>query len=142
MGGDACHNAGEMRPSEYLPLPKNIQPSPLKKYAGQGCPGELLQSLQPNKKANEPFYEPATGFNTDHDKAVESIGGLMKLDASERVLVILAHDVALYDQLPFFPESINNWHARGLDARTRWKFTEDFESVIESGSGDPKGASL
>lgn len=131
MGGDACHNAGEMRPTEYLPLPKTVKPSPIDKYAVHGCPGEILQRIHPKHSANEPFYTPAESFNADNDEAKRSITKLIELDASQHVLIILAHDAALYDELPFFPKTINDWYTRGFDEKTRWNFTRAMGPAIE-----------
>lgn len=133
MGGDAAHNMGELRPSEYLPLPKRVYPSPLKKFKESGCPGELLQELQSRKSASEPFYAPAENFSSNHEEAMASIHNLIELDADAGVLVILAHDAALLGQIPFFPETINAWLKSDLDALTRWNFASAFGPAIRKG---------
>jgi glyoxylase-like metal-dependent hydrolase (beta-lactamase superfamily II) len=99
MGGDACHHAGEFRPSQYQPLPTEINPSP-KSLPQPICPGHLLQDVHCNKSANEPFYE------------------------------VIAHDGSLLGALDLFPDSLNNWREKDLDAQSRWRFLGDFSEAI------------
>lgn len=66
MGGDNCHHAGQFRPTEYLPLPDNIKPSPLVSLAAahtSSCPGEMFLSMHHSHSRTEPFYSIAVDKN-------------------------------------------------------------------------------
>ena len=129
MGGDACHHGGEFRPSAYLPLPKEIDPSPLKKIQPV-CPGHLLQEIHRTKSATEPFYLVAPGFAHDSEVAEWTIGGLQEFDAHDNVLLLTAHDASVLDALEFYPKSLNGWAETGLGKEIRWKFLGDFEEAV------------
>ncbi|KAK2812434.1 hypothetical protein FQN50_001435 [Emmonsiellopsis sp. PD_5] len=131
MGEDACHHVGVMRPTEYLPLPANISPSPIAKYAAGGCPGAALQQLQPNNRPNEAFLTLSPAAFPDFEAAQETLRKVEELDAAENIFVILAHDRSLEGQIDFYPETINDWMAKGYRAKTRWLFCKDFAGVVE-----------
>ena len=44
LGGDCAHHGSEWRPTEYLPLPADIQSSPLPAFHPTVCPGSLFTS--------------------------------------------------------------------------------------------------
>lgn len=103
MGGDACHHGGEFRPTEYLPLPKEVQAAPLSRFGG-GCPGAfLVENIHPNSSGTTPFYDIAKGFSHDHDEAKRSIGKLQEFDASDDVLVCIAHDQTMMGNVISIP---------------------------------------
>ena len=137
MGGDAAHHAGELRPTEYLPLPDTLPLPSSQRFAQSGCPGEILANLQPNRKGSRttPFYEPSTHINQNSQEAIRSIRSITQLDASDDVIIILAHDRHLQDKIPLFPKSITSWREDDLDAKTRWLFVDDF-----AGSADKAAA--
>jgi hypothetical protein len=127
MGGDVCHHGGEFRPTEYLPLPKEISPSMLPQLASI-CPGAVFQKLHPKNSATEPYYEVTNDFPHDVDQAVWCIRGTEEFDCHENVFVITAHDASLLDILKWFPNSsINDWKAADLAARGKWTFLGDFQ---------------
>lgn len=130
MGGDACHHAGEFRPSDYLPLPKQITPSPIPQYK-PSCPGHLLQDIHRNKSAQEPFFEVTESFPDDPEQCNWSIEGIQEFDASEDILVVVAHDENLLGALDFFPNSINHWKENDLDKKARWRFLGEFKDAIK-----------
>lgn len=77
MGGDVCHHGGEFRPTEYLPLPKEIQPDPRKPLPANGrpmtsCPGAFYEAVHPEHSVTKPFYLLSKTMATDHAKAVDS----------------------------------------------------------------------
>jgi glyoxylase-like metal-dependent hydrolase (beta-lactamase superfamily II) len=69
MGGDSCHHAGELRPSEYRPLPKNISPNPFTSISAPKapCPGAQFEKILRNGDRTKPFYgvsEVGVHYNT------------------------------------------------------------------------------
>ena len=46
----------------------------------------------------------------------------------------MAHDVEAVDppKFDFYPESINNWHEKGVAQKIKWLFLGDFESAVEA----------
>jgi hypothetical protein len=67
MGGDACHHGGEYRPTDYLPLPKNITPSPIK--VKTVCPGYLFEKVHRDKSSTKEFYKLTTNFPHHYEQA-------------------------------------------------------------------------
>lgn len=45
LGGDSIHHSGEIRPTEYLPLPEFISPSPIPKVHATTCPGHIFEPI-------------------------------------------------------------------------------------------------
>lgn len=133
MGADACHHPGVLRPTEYLPLPKQMSPSPLKGL--HACPGELLQRLQRNGGTEEPFFEVSPVLFPDHTAAKETVRKMVELDAADNIFVILAHDESIRDHIDLFPKAINDWKAKGLRSATRWLFCKDFAAALEQQTG-------
>ncbi|KAF2813780.1 putative N-acyl homoserine lactonase AttM, partial [Mytilinidion resinicola] len=104
LGGDCCHEPGEFRPTPYLPLPESFQPSPLTPHEPHSvCPGSLFQALHPSKSATEPFFDVLEGVHEDLKLTRESIRGLEAFDASDDILVVIAHDDTLAGIMDVFP---------------------------------------
>lgn len=132
MGGDACHHGGEFRPTEYIPLPTEVAAAPLSRFGAGGCPGGFLVSnIHPLSNGTVPFYDIARGFSYDHDEAKRSIGKLQEFDASDDVLVCIAHDSTMLGNVDFYPEKINDWKEKGVQKRIRWAFVGDFDLKAE-----------
>lgn len=135
MGGDACHHAGEHRPTKYLPLPRTIDPSPVRSRAH--CPGSVFTDLFHHKQPNQEVYQLAANFSHDTDLAVQTIHILEEFDAAENVFVITAHDDALLQKeagVEFFPKgSLDDWKAKRLNEKSRWLFLKDFSEAVEKG---------
>jgi glyoxylase-like metal-dependent hydrolase (beta-lactamase superfamily II) len=138
MGADACHHPGILRPTEYLPLPRSITPLPLAKFAGSmlnSCPGELLEQLTLNRRLDQPFFVVKDSpMLANHATTLESVDKIQELDASDHVLVILAHDRSIRNTIPLFPQTINGWKERGLGVGTKWLFCSDsdFKGAIQA----------
>lgn len=130
MGGDITHHGGEFRPSQYLPLPAEIQPSPIPRFRPGACPGEVLQKLQRHGRADESFFEPSPRSCSDIDQTLESVGKLKEFDAADNVFVIFAHDGSVRGRLDMYPDKINDWQKGDVAARMRWMFLEDFEPLL------------
>lgn len=136
MGADACHHAGVLRPTAYLPLPKNpaVPAHDLEQLAAARCvcPGDLLAGLTKTGRADETFFDVAGGpVFVDHDAAMETVHKIHELDASDEVFVVIAHDLTLRDRIPLFPERLNGWKQRDLRSSTRWLFLRDFENAVK-----------
>nr|ANM86452.1 putative demethylase [Cladonia uncialis subsp. uncialis]AUW31230.1 putative homoserine lactonase [Cladonia uncialis subsp. uncialis] len=134
MGADACHHPGLLRPSEYLPLPPFITPSPFTHIpeAAVWCPGSLLRLLTPGQNPCVPFFTVSCGpLFPDHSEAMHTVQKIQELDAADNVFVVLAHDSSLRDRIPLFPKMINEWRANNLRSMTRWRFCSDFENAVQ-----------
>lgn len=129
MGADACHHAGLLRPTQYLPLPANISPSPIKRFPT--CPGEVLQRLQPLQSPAEPFFTVSRVLFPDHRAALDTVRKMEELDAADNIFIIIAHDESIKNHIDLFPHPINDWKSNGLRARTRWLFCKDFEKALD-----------
>lgn len=140
LGGDICHHGGQLRPTPYLPLPKQISPNPFQIHRNtMPCPGALLLSIHPNHSATEPFYRipgplgvGGNAINIDPAEAQNSLKKLHALDGHENVLTIIAHDNSLLDVLDFFPKSLNDWKAKKFREQGMWGFLSYFTDVVGS----------
>lgn len=139
LGGDVAHQAGEFRPTVYLPLPERIEPSPHDApFSGKPsfCPGEIFQAIHPRKSRTEPFFKPATAEDAPHLDAAEakrSIDKMTEFDACEDVFSVIAHDQSLFDVVDFYPKLANEWKAKGWGREGRWRFLNEFD--VEKGEG-------
>ncbi|KEF54037.1 uncharacterized protein A1O9_09832 [Exophiala aquamarina CBS 119918] len=135
MGADTAHHGGAIRPNEYLPLPKEIQPSPVPHQYPSICPGHIFEAMHPNKKCNEPYYHLNDQMPHDKEQALHSLDVMREFDAVENVFVIIAHDDNLLDPklgIEWFPHGrLKNWKAKDYANRSRWAFLKDFKSSIE-----------
>ena len=136
MGGDACHHCGSLRPTEYIPLPDELSPSPLSSpphAPGTVCPGSLLEGIHPHKSKTVPFYKnlsPAPDRNVA--VAEETISKVTDFDASDDVFVVIAHDISLLDVIDFYPKKANQWQEKGWKKAGQWRFLEDFRNAVRS----------
>ncbi|EME88601.1 uncharacterized protein MYCFIDRAFT_46199 [Pseudocercospora fijiensis CIRAD86] len=133
MGGDASHHGGEFRPTEYSPLPKELNPSPLRRNHTI-CPGHMLLDMHPHQRADKPYYYVTASFAHDKKIADWTIDGLGEFDAHENILMLMAHDDAVVDppQFDFYPKSLNSWLSQGIGQKVKWMFFRDFEDAMES----------
>jgi len=131
MGGDIAHHGGEFRPTEYVPIPKEIKPHPkfppYSVASASPCPGHLFEKIHPKKSSKEPFYEPGSGASHDKGQAQWSLKGLEEFDANPDVFTVFAHDNSLMDVVEFFPTGANDWKEKGWKPEGRWRFLKDFE---------------
>lgn len=137
MGGDAAHHCGEIRPSEFLPLPDSISPHPFDDHATTPCPGALLEHLLHDKERTKAFLKISTlsaelgGAHLDPDEAARTIEKLQEADAHDKVLVVLAHDKSLLPVLDFFPKYANDFASKDWVKLGRWGFLKDFEQALK-----------
>jgi glyoxylase-like metal-dependent hydrolase (beta-lactamase superfamily II) len=142
MGADACHHAGVLRPSSFLPLPSNAALWGVLDGAAASaaamrcpCPGDVLQGAL--KSPSAPFFEVSKGpLFPDHDAAMDTVSKIQELDADDAVLVLMAHDLSVRDQIPFFPETVNDWRAQGIKTGVRWLFVNDFLPALCTKEGN------
>lgn len=133
MGGDAAHHGGEFRPTEYLPIPKELDPSPLKRRGGV-CPGHLLEEVHAHGVADKPFYYVTKSFAYDKKLADWTLDGLGEFDCHDNILALMAHDNDTVDppQLDFYPDSANDWHQKGTAKKLKWLFLGAYEGAVEA----------
>lgn len=135
MGADTAHHGGAIRPNVYLPLPKEIQPSPHPNEYPSVCPGHIFEALHPNKKSNEPFYQLNDHMPHDKVQANHSLDVMREFDAVDDVFVIIAHDDTMLDPklgIKWFPHgNLKNWKANDYANRSRWAFLKDFKPAAE-----------
>jgi len=129
LGGDIAHHGGEFRPTQYLPLPESISPSPLEApfmVAPSFCPGEIFQAIHPEKSRTEPFFSPTGDFHSDNQEARRSIAKMTEFDAYDNVFSVIAHDKSLLGVVDLYPKGANEWHAKGWGKEGRWRFLRSF----------------
>lgn len=131
LGADASHHVGELRPSEYLPLPETLDPSPIPRMTmSHLCPGHLFMDI--HKSANKPFFTITKPFNHDLEVANWSLDGLMEFDAADNVLVIIAHDPTVETTVDFFPNgTLNDWLRKDASNNSRWRFLSELEAAAQ-----------
>ncbi|PYH47032.1 MBL fold metallo-hydrolase [Aspergillus saccharolyticus JOP 1030-1] len=137
LAGDVAHHPGEYRPSDHLPLPTEITPSPLDRatHTVPACPSSIFEAISPARLKSKnvkstPFYELNAAMNEDLENAKVSLERMIPFDGSENVFVIIAHDASLLDVLPFFPESLTDWEVKGYKVAGTWQFLKDFNAAI------------
>ncbi|KAK5686644.1 hypothetical protein LTS10_002767 [Elasticomyces elasticus] len=106
MCGDTVHHAGEIRPSQYHPLPDSIEPSPVPRLHSGSCPGHVFSSLLRAGSKEKPILEGidyTAGQDVErryagiHDAAAleVSVARTGTLDGSSDVFTVMAHDWSL-----------------------------------------------
>jgi glyoxylase-like metal-dependent hydrolase (beta-lactamase superfamily II) len=128
MAGDASHHAGEFRPTEYLPLPKEVSNS-------SGHSGADYQKAHFEQSATKPFYNVTASFAHDKKLADWTVAGMGEFDCQPNVLLLTAHDEHVVEPEPainFFPESLNQWYQNGLGAKAKWLFLKDFDGAVDT----------
>jgi glyoxylase-like metal-dependent hydrolase (beta-lactamase superfamily II) len=134
MAGDASHHAGEFRPTEYLPLPKEIRTS---SHSG----ADYLEVHRDNSATN-PFYDVTETFAHDKKLADWTIAGMGEFDCHDNILLLTAHDEHVVEREPvisFFPETLNDWHEKGMGEKAKWLFLQDFDKAVnkKKSGGEP-----
>ena len=71
-------------------------------------------------------------FGGDIPLARRTVGELQELDCRDDIFVIIAHDKAVRDGVPHFPESLNNWSEKGWGKDLRWSFLGELRRYWES----------
>ncbi|KAK2597683.1 hypothetical protein N8I77_012452 [Diaporthe amygdali] len=132
MGGDASHQAGEFRPSKYLPLPDSITPHPLDAGSVTPCPGALFEHLlQSGDKKRQFFNVAKDGVSLDVAETERTIEKLQEADAHDKILVVIAHDKSILSLLDFFPKYANEFALKNWVEKGRWAFLKEFKEALE-----------
>ena len=145
MGADTAHHGGEFRPSPGVTLPSDLHPSPLGldsylNVRSGVCPGSLfLDHVHPHHSATQPFYHltpqpDGKGRTHNISEAEQSVKKMQQFDSDDRIMVIIAHDASLLDIMDFWPDTANDWKAKGWKEKGRWKFLEDFARAVQETS--------
>lgn len=128
LGGDICHFGGSFRPTPYVPMPAVLHPDDLglPLTSSSGCLCSEFLACHPENSRIKPYYRPCgreDSWYHDPPAASRSIEHLKALDANDKVFVLIAHDPAALDVLPFFPNgNLDNWYQMGWNKRLRWRF--------------------
>lgn len=141
LGGDSVHHAAEMRPTEYLPLPDDINPSPVPHLHAHSCAGDIFTHLLRNGSKTEHILEHHDPFASaqgdkryalvyDEPALRDSVRKDEELDAHDNVFTLIAHDWTLKGVIPEWPQALNGWREEGWKEATRWKFLEDFAESV------------
>ncbi|KAK6073158.1 metallo-beta-lactamase superfamily protein [Seiridium cupressi] len=136
MGGDIAHHASQWRPSELLPLPKELEPSALGAHSELNnrfnvCPGELfIEHAHPQRSGEVPFLKTKAGHPYDREMAERSVRPMERFDADDNVFIITAHDAKFSPGLDFWPKGANGWFKAGWKESSTWEFLKDFSSVV------------
>ncbi|KAK5113121.1 hypothetical protein LTR62_003700 [Meristemomyces frigidus] len=141
MGGDIAHHGGEFRPTKWLPIPDQIDPSPLAPPYAQNapvCPGELFEAIHPKRSSTEPYTQLIGPIHEDVELAGKNLGHFQEFDAQPGVFAVIAHDASLRDVVEFYPAEANGWKGKGLGEQGRWRFLRDFD--LPEGEGQEKSA--
>lgn len=137
MGGDTCHDAGQIRPNAYLPLPDVVNPNPWPQQFPGSCSGAVVLSClgRLSTEIHTPILKTPSAYVVDQAVAETSIKKLGCLDSAPNVFVIIAHDASLIGSIPTFPEKINDWKQSSLKEDSRWGF---LASLNVKGSSEHK----
>ncbi|KAF1960388.1 Metallo-hydrolase/oxidoreductase [Byssothecium circinans] len=135
MGADTCHHCGSFRPSPHIALPQTLSPSPFSVppwLAGSVCPGSLIEAIHPHPDKSEAFYKHLSSApDRDVPEAEETIRKMQEFDASDDVLVMIAHDASLLGVVELFPKRANEWKEKGWKEQGRWRFLKDFKALAD-----------
>lgn len=136
LGGDCAHHGGEFRPTQYLPLPESLSPSPIPRTHPGVCPGALFANvhrLHPSPTSStEPFLLASEDAAYDLKAARESVTKLGDFDAHENILTLIAHDDTMVNVVGTFPNTLaNDWKSKGWREKGIWKFLGDLGEAVE-----------
>lgn len=93
-------------------------------------------NIKRGRKPGEPLF--MSTLIDNEDKYHETIDRMQVADAENNVLVIVAHDssVRWVKNMPFFPDTLNDWQERGLGDTLHWSFVGDVQMSLEA-AGSP-----
>lgn len=129
MAADSVHLGGEIRPSEMMHLPElvnetGLQPCP--------CPRETLLNIHPRGSSTLPYLGLDPSFPESFTAANNTMEKIQRFDADERVFVVFAHDVSIYETMDYFPDLANDWKAKGWKKQGRWKFLACLQQIARA----------
>lgn len=130
MGGDVGHHASQWRPNQFVPLPKEVLPSPFGiehtfNIRRNVCPcAHFLEHVGHGAEV-EPFCGIRDGHPYQVDMAREALKCIEAFDADENIMVIMAHDWTLLRVMEFWPKPANGWHEKEWKKKGRWELLKD-----------------
>ncbi|KAI0130522.1 beta-lactamase-like protein [Xylariales sp. AK1849] len=134
LGGDLCHNTGQIRPSKHKPFPEQVyfhpsQVSPSSSYSV--CASSCFEAMQTKRgrAPDQPMFDAFMG----HDLVTANLT-LRKAhlpDAQENLLFFGAHDDSLLGLVDLFPNTANDWRSKGLKEKVHWAFLKELIPSIE-----------
>ncbi len=128
LGADSVHDGGELRPSEFIPIPETIDLRPYAPFSTTNfcCPGHVVEELQisRHRKPTEPILIPAIGC--DIPLAIKTVEKLHHADAKDDIFFVYAHDGTILNTVDFFPKKANDWKAKGWAETVRWAFLKEY----------------
>lgn len=137
MCGDLAHSPTMFRPTELLPLPRELQPSPFGTESPLNirrdiCLGALFTDyVHPDHSNHTPFRRIKDGLPYDTEKARDAVKALQQFDADDKIMVILAHDSTLLPYLRFWPHEANGWHGANWKDLSRWEFLKQLTDTVK-----------
>lgn len=132
LGGDACHHAGQLRPTPFLqqafPVPESLLASTKTSISTDffWSRGSALGQFDISSRA-EPFLTGADtpgSFDADPELTKVTMEKVQSFDADEDFLVVVAHDESIAGVLDFFPKTLNSWKAQGVKDSMVWAFVD------------------
>lgn len=139
LAGDAASHPGVIRPSTLLPLPESITPSPFEPAPNSSTYNSAsLARAHPSARGahayrTTPFYDSTKYIMRDPVVGRATHAALQAFDASEHVLVVLAHDPSFRESKPV---SLARWEEAhsdgGLNRKeaAHWRFLSDFREGV------------
>ncbi|KAJ6590584.1 hypothetical protein DFH09DRAFT_207932 [Mycena vulgaris] len=127
LGGDACHHAGVLRPTEALhkhfPCPGEILAATCRSISATHFPPVDSTGAFDLAAHTSPLLDVAeNGYYEDPPTARASIKNIGSFDANADVFVVLAHDESLMSVIEPFPASLDGWQAKGWKDLVTWAF--------------------
>jgi hypothetical protein len=140
LGGDTAHHAGEFRPTTYLPLPPEINPSPFDLLRSASVfASAMFESVHstsnPGEYTTTPFYPFNPAANVSVPETQACVDKMERFDASPHVFVIIAHNASVLGVLHPFPRTITTWDRTDEKIISRWRFLRDFEKAVQPNEG-------
>ncbi|KAF2740762.1 hypothetical protein EJ04DRAFT_558738 [Polyplosphaeria fusca] len=127
LAADSVHLGGEFRPSETLPLPDPVGVPGIDPCL---CPASALVKIHPLRSTTTPFLGLDPSFPEDLDEAERTIRLIQQFDADDRVFVVFAHDISIYDIVEFFPKDANDWKVKDWKTKGRWTFLPHLQKTF------------
>lgn len=128
LGADSIHDTGELRPSNYLPLPgsvyllshNNLEGGPL------SCLGAWFEELQKKRGRTLDQSLFVTVHNHNIPDALKTIEKAQRFDGNNHIFFVFAHDEALKGIVDEFPMVLNQWQEKGWDRQSKWLFLRHY----------------
>ncbi|KAL4966973.1 MBL fold metallo-hydrolase [Aspergillus stella-maris] len=133
LGADAIHETGELRPSQYLPIPETLNLAHLSNpQQNIFCPGHVVHEFQASRgrKSADALFNPTAGYNMADVHS--TIGMLQEFDWNENFFFIYAHDGSIKGIVDEFPMPLNDWKEKDWGRLTKWRFLGYYVPCLRS----------